>query len=302
MGDTNQTSIAVVAESTFGVTPTNGMTFTRFTGESLAFNIDNTQSNEIRADRNVQDIIRTNASVAGDLNFELSYGTYDTLLEGLMMSTYSSNVLKNGSTLKSFSLEKKFELGSTDKFHLFKGCRIGSMGLNISAGEIVTGNFTVLGKNMTVSTSAVDSSIDATTTAQPFNAVNNVTQILEGGSGISESVMSLSLTIDNNLRAQNEIGNLGATGIGLGQFSVTGSMSAYFSSGTLYEKFVNGTDSALSITLNDGSNSYTFLLPKIEYTTGTVTAGSTNSDVMSDLEFIAKYDTSEACTLKITRA
>ena len=28
------------------------------------------------------------------------------LLEGLMMSTYSSNVLKNGSTLKSFSLEK----------------------------------------------------------------------------------------------------------------------------------------------------------------------------------------------------
>ena len=114
--------------------------------------------------------------------------------------------------------------------------------------------------------------------------------------------MSLSLTIDNNLRAQNEIGNLGATGIGLGQFSVTGSMSAYFSSGTLYEKFVNGTDSALSITLNDGSNSYTFLLPKIEYTTGTVTAGSTNSDVMSDLEFIAKYDTSEACTLKITRA
>ena len=64
-------------------------------------------------------------------------------------------------------------------FIYLKGYRIGSMGLNISAGGIVTGNFTVLGKNMTVSTPAVDSSIDATTTTQPFNAVNNVTQILK---------------------------------------------------------------------------------------------------------------------------
>ena len=120
----------------------------------------------------------------------------------------------------------------------------------------------------------------------------------------SDKVMSLDISIENNLRVRNSIGTLGATSIGMGQFVVTGSMSVYFASGGVFNKFLDNTDSSLSFQVSDGTNSYTFLLPKIEYTGGQVVAGSTNSDVMAEMEFQAKYDATSAnqCTLKITRA
>ena len=302
MADTNTTSLAIVAESTFGTTPSNGFKFVRATGESLNFNINNTQSAEIRADRNVQDIIRTDASASGDINFELSFGAFDDLLEGLMCADYSSDVLVNGITAKSFSIEKKFELGGTDRYHLFKGMRVSSMSLDLSAGDIVSGAFSFIGKEMTAATSPTDSTITAATTAPIMNAVNNVVQLQEGGSTLSDSVMSLSLTVENNLRTQNAIGSLGAVGIGLGEFNVSGSMSVYFSSGGIFNKFLNGTDSSIQFQLSDGSNSYTFLIPKVEYTSGSVTAGSTNADVMAEMEFTGKFDATTAGSLKITRA
>jgi len=311
MSDSNLASIAIAAESTFGTSPTTGFKTFRYTGESLNYNISNTQSAQIRADRNVNELVRTDASASGDLNFELSYGTLDDLLEGLLCSTWDSGsgVLKNGTAPKSFSIEKNFGAGVTNPFHLFTGMTPSSMGLSVSAGDMVTGNMSFLGKEMITATSKQNSSnIGAATTSPVMNAVSNVAALSEGGTNMllasSDKVMSLDISIENNLRVRNSIGTLGATSIGMGQFVVTGSMSVYFASGGVFNKFLNNTDSSLSFQVSDGTNSYTFLLPKIEYTGGQVVAGSTNSDVMAEMEFQAKYDATSAnqCTLKITRA
>ena len=310
MSDSNLASIAIAAESTFGTSPTTGFKSFRYTGESLNYNISNTQSAQIRADRNVNELVRTDASASGDLNFELSYGTLDDLLEGLLCSTWASDVLKNGATPISYSIEKNFGgTGITKPFHLFKGMTPSSMGLSVSAGDMVTGNMSFLGKEMITATSKQNSStIGAATTSPVMNAVSNVAALSEGGTNMllasSDKVMSLDISIENNLRVRNSIGTLGATSIGMGQFVVTGSMSVYFASGGVFNKFLNNTDSSLSFQVSDGTNSYTFLLPKIEYTGGQVVAGSTNSDVMAEMEFQAKYDATSAnqCTLKITRA
>ena len=309
MSDSNLSSIAIAAESTFGTAPTTGFKTFRYTGESLNFNISNTQSAQIRADRNVNELVRTDASSSGDLNFELSYGTLDDLLEGLLCSSWDTSVLKNGAVAKSFSIEKNFGAGVTNPFHLFKGMTPSSMGLSVSAGDMVTGNMSFLGKTMATAASKQNSSaIAAATTSSVMNAVNNVAVLTEGTTNMlgasSDKVMSLDISIENNLRVRNSIGTLGATSIGMGQFVVTGSMSVYFASGGVFNKFLDNTDSSLSFQVSDGTNSYTFLLPKIEYTGGQVVAGSTNSDVMAEMEFQAKYDATSAnqCTLKITRA
>ena len=311
MSDSNLASIAIAAESTFGTAPTTGFKTFRYTGESLNYNISNTQSAQIRADRNVNELVRTDASASGDLNFELSYGTLDDLLEGLLCSTWDSGsgVIKNGTAPKSFSIEKNFGAGVTNPFHLFTGMTPSSMGLSVSAGDMVTGNMSFLGKTMATAASKKNTlAIAAATTSSVMNAVNNVAVLTEGSTNMlgatSDKVMSLDISIENNLRVRNSIGTLGATSIGMGQFVVTGSMSVYFASGGVFNKFLNNTDSSLSFQVSDGTNSYTFLLPKIEYTGGQVVAGSTNSDVMAEMEFQAKYDATSAnqCTLKITRA
>jgi hypothetical protein len=309
MTDTNRVSLYLLPEVTWGTTPSAGAWETlRFTGESLQLNVDTSNSAEIRADRNLQDIIRTSENVSGDINFELSHGTFDSLLEGLMMSSWSTNVLTNGTTLKSYSIEKKFE--ELTKFHTFKGCRVSSMNLSVNAGEIVTGSFSLMGKSLEVDTASASTGTPAaasTTTA--YNAINNVTVLNLDGSSFADKVTSLSITVENNLRQNVAIGTATPSGIGLGQFLVTGTMTVYFSSSTVFDKFVAGTDSALAFTLSDlavSAKTLNFNMPSIEFTSATVLAGGANSDVMAEVGFTAKYQSTANSgiggTLQITRS
>lgn len=91
--DSNRTGLAYIAEVTWGTNPGTAFTDLRYTGESFSYNITNTQSAEIRSDRQVTDIIQTGAACAGGFNFELSYSEYDTLLAAALWSSGWSTAL-----------------------------------------------------------------------------------------------------------------------------------------------------------------------------------------------------------------
>ena len=325
MADTNRASLVLAPQTAWGTVATNSIESKtlRITGESLTYNIANTQSDEIKSDRNVSDIIRTDASSSGDINFEMHYGgtytvssnTYnhgmDELLEGVMCSSFSSNVLKNGTTTKAYTIEKQFGGVASDQggFHRIQDVMIDGMTLNLSAGSIVTGSFSTLGGVLSVSdTTQLKAPNSASVSATDvMNAIDDVTLIQEGSTLADlAKCMNLSITVANNLRMNNEIGTLGPARIGLGQFVVTGSMSVYFEKKALFDKYLAGTASGLKFKVEDNANtngnSYTFEIPKMEFTSASVLAGSSNSDVMVELGFQGKYDSTAASTLKITRA
>lgn len=77
MSDSNRVALRYVEEVTFGTTPATDMTALRFTSEGLTPNIEFTQTEEIRSDRQIPDTIQTSSEPGGDISFELSYGTYD---------------------------------------------------------------------------------------------------------------------------------------------------------------------------------------------------------------------------------
>jgi len=105
MSDSNRTKLSFVEETTWGVTPASALQILRWTGESLKYGISSAQSSEIRSDRNISELFLNDASVTGGFDFELSYGTYDDLLEGALWSdwvpattgTGSAYVVDNGS-------------------------------------------------------------------------------------------------------------------------------------------------------------------------------------------------------------
>lgn len=90
--DTSFSELLYVEESTIGTTPASALTKLRFTGESLNFSSDTTESQEIRSDRLVPDLIRTATSTSGDINVEMSYGAFDDLIEGAFYSSWSAAV------------------------------------------------------------------------------------------------------------------------------------------------------------------------------------------------------------------
>ncbi|MBU0792217.1 MAG: hypothetical protein KKC55_17405, partial [Gammaproteobacteria bacterium] len=90
MGDSNRTALYFGEEATWGTLATSPWTALRFTGESFAYNITNITSGEIRSDRQITDLIQSDADTSGGFNFEFSYASFATLLEGALWSDWST--------------------------------------------------------------------------------------------------------------------------------------------------------------------------------------------------------------------
>ena len=99
MSNSSSTQLIYEVESSFGVTPTGGAAkVLRFMSESLAMNSNFVSSSEIRSDRQVPDVRRSGNSAAGDIGFELSYGTYDDLFQYSLQSAGWSSAQTNTGT------------------------------------------------------------------------------------------------------------------------------------------------------------------------------------------------------------
>lgn len=100
MSDTNRVGLRFF-KSSQRTAPIPGGPFVleqlRFTGTpNLAFAPSTITSEEIRADRQVSDLILVGAEAGGDTGFELSYAAFDELIQGAMFNTYTETVRKTG--------------------------------------------------------------------------------------------------------------------------------------------------------------------------------------------------------------
>jgi len=88
MSDANRVQLSYInEEGVFGQGKSGSrLQILRHTGESLKQDTSMITSEELRADRQIADIIRTGIAVSGNIGFELSYGTFDDLLQALLCS------------------------------------------------------------------------------------------------------------------------------------------------------------------------------------------------------------------------
>jgi hypothetical protein len=292
-----------IKETDFGVIPAAGNPKNlRMTGESLAFSLSKTESAEIRADRQTTDLVLTSASASGAVNYELSYAEFDDFLEAVLFGTWAGNVLVNGVTQRSFTIERA--LNDVNQFFAFRGMTLSKMSMKWQSGSITGGSFDFMGKDaVRAGATQLPGSPIASQTFDVMNGVSGVTGIKEGGAALAGTfIKSLDLSIDNSLRARDAIGTLGAVSIGAGTIKVTGNISVYLSDGTLYDKFLNNTSTSLEFTSQDGAgNGYTILLPHVKYGDAKVAAGQKDQDVMLDLPFTALMDSVSGNTIQITK-
>jgi hypothetical protein len=300
LADTSRSQVYYLEESEWGVTPAEALKEMRFTGESLKFKIDTTKSNEIRDDRQIADLIQVNAGAEGGINFELSAGCIDDLIEGALMSVWEGDTIVNGVAMKSFTVEKKF--GDVTQFLTYRGMMVNDFNLDFAPGSILTGSFGFLGK---AATRAAVTAGSGAPTAAPIgtvlNGVGNISAILEGGSTLTAKISKFTLALKNNLRSQSAIGTLGAIGVGSGRIDVSGGLTVYFENGALYDKFLAATASSFSLTASVDGDGYIITLPAIKWTDGNIVAGGADQDVMVELGYQAIRDSVTGHTISIER-
>lgn len=299
----NNAVLRYIEEVTFGTTPaTPALSTIRYTGESLNYNISNVTSQEIRNDRMVADLVQTSADASGDVNVEWSYGTFDDFLEAALCGTWTTNVLENGTDLRSYTIQKEFGDLTAPEFVNFTGCRIGGVSLNFQTGSILTGSFNFMGLGAAVTeTQFTGATFPAASTTDVMNSVSNVTNIKVDTVAFTGSFQSMTLNINNNLRPQDAIGTLGHVGIPLGTCEVTGDLEIYFEDSSMLDRYVSGTEFSLEFTTDDGTSDYAFFLPRVKFETGEVVSGGLDQDVILSTSFRAIRDSSTGIQVRVTR-
>lgn len=384
----NRVGIGRVKETVWGETPANPVfKQTRYTGESLTGSISTETSQEMRDDRMTSDLVVVDGSPSGDINIEMSYGSYDDLIESAMMSTFSSplaivgdagdieasvtdggfvsttgnkflnvavgqwirvagftnpgnngffrvtakpgndeitvspapaadeapagaavsitgSLIRNGTTLSSYTLQKRFNDLTPNVYHRFRGMRVGTMEMSMETGSILTGSFGFVGRDDDMSEDALSGvSYEAAPTTQVMNAVTSVRNVLQGGLAVGAGgLMSMSLTLDNSMREQKGIGVLGNVGVSPGTLNVTGDASLYFQDGTQYQKFKDADGFLLSFRMQDlAGNALVVTLPNCKYESMEIVAGGLDQDVMAESSYRAVLDPVTNCMIQIDR-
>ena len=106
MSDSDRIRLAYADEgSAYGTAPTGAYQIMRVTNESLHQETSTITSAELRSDRQIPDVVRSNLSVAGDVGIELSYSFDDWFKAGVMSAGWSSAVEFVASTLAEFAID-----------------------------------------------------------------------------------------------------------------------------------------------------------------------------------------------------
>lgn len=297
----SRSSLSFIAESAFGTTPSTP-TFANlpFNTHSLDLTKDRVEGNEIQADRMPRVDRHGNKQAGGSLEVDLRKGDFDELFESAFLNSYSTDVLKIGTTPKFFSFEDA--ANDIDQFRLFTGMSVSTLNVSIAPNQMVTGTFDMVGKTMTqaATTASTGGAPTASSTNAPFDSYSGT--IEDGGSGLA-IVTSLDFSLTNSFAPTFVIGSDSAQELEFGRAIVEGTMTVYYEDATLINKFLNETESSLSVSVDDptGASSYTFDFPRVKYNGAAVPVQNPASRLIT-IPFVSLFDTTEGTNLKLTRS
>lgn len=289
MGSANRVRLSSIAEVTKGVTPaTPALQTERWLSESLAYNIENVQSEQIRADRTEGDLIQVGADSSGDINIELSWGTFDHYFAQAFCNQWvdgalptDPSVLENGALKLYRTVIKEFLDMTPVVAFVYKGCVVNQISLDISKRSKITGTISLMGLEISETMPAGATYLPETTTS-PLNASSNVTSILLDDIPMTSCIDKMSVQILNNFRPMDCVGKFFHSDFNYGAFSVSGNMDLYFETMEQFNMYKAGTPFKLAIDIeDDAGNQYLLELLRCKFETLTTNATGENTDVMA---------------------
>lgn len=300
----SESQTAYIEEVTWGVTPSgtgDNTTLLPVTGNTLKLSKNILADETLRSDRQIQSVRTGLKNVAGDLPFAFRYGDFDPFLESALMSAWSTDELTVGKTEKSFTIEKGFtDIG---RYHPYTGCMVKTFSLSIKPDAIVTGSFSMVGKDCVPSATPLFSSPVAVSGNEPFDSFTG--SLKEGGSGTGDEiaiVTGLDFTLENSSEIQRVLMNKTGAGIVSGRSKLTGILTAQFENATLLDKFFNETESSIIIVLEDpDTQTMTFTIPALKYTGGDPDI-SGEGPISLSMPFEAYYDSVSGTNFQIDRS
>ena len=296
--ETSDVVLSYAQEASYGVAPAVAFQAVRLTGETLAGTKQRTRPGEILTTNEVAAAVTQQESAAGNINFALSYGTYDDLLAGSLGADWTAGApivgvspnaanaqsIRNGKVFKSFHFQKR--LGSA-LFLRYPGSFISGFTLQGGVGQFLSGNFTVQASSETSATADASSgAVHAAPTGRVHDAVGGFGGVYLDGVAFPAIVDSFSVTLSaSGAKQEYGMGSATAQGQIVGLLEAKGQVKAYFKDFTLYSRFKSEAQGVISFVTNDpAGNQYVVSLLAATIMNPNITAGGPSQAVMATFE------------------
>ena len=201
-------------------------------------------------------------------------------------------------SLHQYAVERRFEDHNPVTRELFLGMAVGQLNIGLSPEGTATGTATFVGFNAKADTTVVNLYKGGTPTdvaAQAHDVYNTSSDVGRIGRGVdpvdasnANHVLEASININNNLRPQAAVGVLGAVGIGVGEFTVTGNLNTYFDNKDILDALLANTDTSYDIAMrNPDGRALLFDMPRIKFASGAPQVQGKNQDAVLPLGYQA---------------
>ena len=167
---------------------------------------------------------------------------------------------------------------------------------------MVTTTFGVVGRDMEVTATQI-AATDTDSTTTPFDSYSGNVTIgdADGTPATAAIVTSFDFTLTNGFAPTYVVGDNLAPSLEVGRAELEGTMSVYFEDAAIINRFVNETESELTVSVGDGTKDMTFFFPRVKINSADVGVDGPTSRIIS-CSFTALYNTTDTTSFKITRA
>lgn len=167
--------------------------------------------------------------------------------------TVKGKVLRQGSTLNSYTFERKNTDNAT--FDVWNSFVVSSVKLDLKADDLVMIDVSGVGKVGDQNNSAtIAGSVTAPVTTAPFNTTNNLMRIKEGSTVLSDQLVSLALNVNANATNRTSLGNATPTGAKQGVIEVSGDIQFYFLDNTRRQLMQDHTEETIYFILKNATS------------------------------------------------
>lgn len=156
-----------------------------------------------------------------------------------------------GTTGRSFTIEQHYP--DIDVSEVFLGTRVGDMAISVPPTGMATVNFGFQGLNMTTASGAGAPVYASPTAAASTNILAGVTGSLSIAGTPVSIVTGFDFSLSNSLSSTAVVGSVAVPDIFYGRIVVNGNLSAYFDDQTVLNYFLNETEIALSVQMDDAN-------------------------------------------------
>jgi len=233
-----------------------------------------------------------------------------------VVAFYGSRV-ENGAlsvSANQFAVERRFEDHSPITRELFLGMALNNFNLTLQPQSIAVGSMTWFGFNAAVSDAAPNytdlyAALPVDVAAEQFDVYNTSNDIGRLGRGVNpidaagvNFVLEATIEMNNNLRRQPAVGVFGAAGIGVGELSITGTLSTYFDNKEILLEILNNNETSLDLITQGGDGrSMIFDMPRIKFSGGAPDVAGKNQDVTIPGTYQALLDPTFGYTISTQR-